>query len=121
VDEHAAKVAPRLAARLDALAEPEQVEVVIELTCHETPASGSRQERIAIAKSSFERGLATVAEALAAVGGEVLDAAWLNKTVRGRVPAGEVARVAADDAVAAIDLPHRLEADAHPVTNDPCP
>lgn len=122
MDESApAKVAPRLAERLDVLAEPEQVEVIIELTGHEMPASGSRQERMAAAKSSFERGLAAVTETITAAGGKVLESAWLNQTVRGRVPAGKVARVAAADGIAVIDLPHRLEADAHPARNDPSP
>lgn len=116
-----AKVAPRLAERLDALAEPEQVEVIIELMGREMPVSGSRQERMAAAKLSFERDVAAVTETIMAAGGEVLESAWLNQTVRGRVSAGKVARVAADDAIAVIDLPHRLEADAHPAMNDPSP
>ena len=119
VPEPPAKVAPRLAELLDELDPPEPVEVVIELTGPAPATTGSRAERVAAARSSFSHDLAAVRATIVAAGGEVLDSAWLNRTVRSRVPAAGIAAVAADGAVAAVDLSHRIEPDTQPATNDP--
>ena len=112
-DDPAEKVGPSLARRIAAADAQGQVEVVIELTGDvEVPADGTRQQRIAAARSSFERDVAAVSDRIEAAGGEVLETAWLNRTLRGRLPAATVVRVAADDAVAAIDLPHTIQPDA---------
>jgi hypothetical protein len=116
-----AKVAPRLAERLGTTPPPEPVEVVIELAGGPPPASGSRAERMAAARSSFARDLDAVRKTITAAGGEVLDAVWLNRTVRGRVPAGGIPAVAAAEGVAVVDLPRRIEPDAQPATNSPSP
>jgi hypothetical protein len=106
-----AKVAPRLAQRLVGMAAAEPVEVVIELAGPPPETGGSRAERVAAARAAFDRDVVDVRRAVAAAGGEVLDAVWLNRTVRGRVPAGGVATVAADEGVAVVDLPRRIELD----------
>jgi len=106
------KVGPSLARRIDAVDAQGQVEVIIELAGAAEPVSdGTRQQRITAAKSSFERDLAAVSDRIQAVGGTVLETAWLNRTLRGRLPASTVVRVAEDDGVAAIDLPHTIETD----------
>jgi hypothetical protein len=115
------KVSPRLADELSRMSEPDTVDVVIELTPSGTPGSGTRAERVAAARSAFEDRLGSVTEAVTAAGGEVVDSAWLNQTVRGRLPAGRVEQVAADDAVAVVDLARPLEAEAQPATNKPSP
>lgn len=99
----------------------EPVEVVIELAGSTPTSAGSRQERIAAARTAFENDLDAVRGTIAAAGGEVLEAAWINRTVRGSVPAGALAELAADERVAAIDLPRRLEPDAQANVSKPSP
>lgn len=106
-----AKLSQRLVEELGAVDEASEVEVVVELQPVQTPQAGSRQERIAAMKERFERELRPVAERIAQAGGRVVETAWLNQTIRSRLPAGEVPRVAEDEAVGAIDLPRRLEAE----------
>jgi len=102
----------RLAERIAQSDEGEPVEVVIELANGHALPGGSRQERIAAARTAFEHDLASVEGTITAAGGKVLDAAWLNRTVLGRVPVGALRRIAADEHVAAVDLPRPVEADA---------
>jgi hypothetical protein len=111
-----AKLSQRLAEQLDAVDGSSEVEVIVELQPVRPPATGSRQERIAAMKERFERELGPVAEKIEQAGGSVVETAWLNQTIRGRIPAGEVPNVAEDDVVSAIDLPRRLEPDAQPPT-----
>jgi hypothetical protein len=105
------KLSPRLRQELGGVDEASQVEVIVELQPVEVPNSGSRQERMAAMKAGFERELQPVAEKIIQAGGQVLETAWLNQTVRSRIPAGEVSHVARHEAVSGIDLPHKLEPD----------
>jgi hypothetical protein len=113
-DGGAGKLTPELAERVAGVEPSEALEVVVELTGTALATKGSRQERIAAARTGFEGDLAAVTEAIGAAGGTVLEAVWLNRTVRARVPAGAIARVAAHGLVALVDLPRLLEADAEP-------
>ena len=117
----AAKLSSRLAERIDSVDESSPVEVIVELHPAAMPTWGSRQERIAAVKEDFQRELESVAEKITAAGGQVLEAAWLNQTVRTRIPAGEVPRVAEDEAVSSIDLPKALEPEDHPSRTSPLP
>jgi hypothetical protein len=101
------KVTPRLAEHLEE--KPATVEVVVELTPLHPPAAATRPERIAALRDSFAAELGPVAERITAAGGEVLESAWLNQTVRARIPAAAVAEVAASDAVMRVDLPGQLD------------
>jgi hypothetical protein len=120
-DRPRAKVGRRLAERIDGMAPPDPVEVVIELAGDAPAVAGSRAERMAAARSSFDRDVDAVRATITAAGGEVLDTVWLNRTVRGTLPAGGVAAVAADDAVAVVDLARRVDPDGQPATNEPSP
>jgi hypothetical protein len=105
------KLSPRLRQELGGVDESSQVEVIVELQPVEMPKAGSRQESMAAMKADFERELRPVAETIRQAGGQVLETAWLNQTVRSRIPAGEVSHVAEHEAVSGIDLPHKLEPD----------
>lgn len=107
-----AKLSPRVTERLASLEERSPVEVVVEMQPVAVPSTGSRTSRIEAVKAGFEQELRGVAERIAAVGGEVLDTAWINQTVRSSIPAAELVRVAEEDAVVAIDLPRPLIADS---------
>ncbi|MEX5716960.1 hypothetical protein [Geodermatophilus maliterrae] len=108
----AGKLSPRVVERLAAVDGRSPLEVVVEMQPVAVPSTGSRASRVEAVKAGFERELAGVAERIAAVGGQVLETAWINQTVRSSIPAAELVRVAEDDAVAAIDLPRPLEPDA---------
>lgn len=101
------KVTPRLAEHL--AGEPATVEVVVELTPLPPPAGGTRPERITALRDGFAAELGPVAARITASGGEVLESAWINQTVRARIPAAAVAEVAADDTVMRVDLPGQLD------------
>jgi hypothetical protein len=116
-----AKLSPRLRRQLAAVDESSQVEVIVELQPVETPTAGSRQERVSALKEGFERELRPVAEKITRAGGQVLETAWLNQTVRSRLPAGEVPRLAEHQGVRGIDLPHRREPEGQPTNTRPDP
>jgi hypothetical protein len=107
-----AKLSPRVTEQLAAVDGRSPVEVVVEMQPVAVPVTGSRQDRAEAMKAGFEQELHSVAATIAAVGGRVLETAWINQTVRSSLPAEEILRVAADDAVAAIDLPRPLTPDA---------
>ena len=107
-----AKLSPGVTERLATVDGRSPVEVVVEMKPIAVPATGSRRDRVEAVKAGFEQELDSVAATIAAVGGRVLETAWINQTVRSSLPAEEVLRVAADDAVAAIDLPRPLTPDA---------
>ena len=90
------------------------LEVVVELQPVPIPTAGTRQERMAAMQRTFERDLAAVSRQIEAAGGDVLGGAWLNRTVRGRLPADQVGRLAEEEAVVRIDLPSTLEPDWQP-------
>jgi len=106
------KLSSRVAEQLASVDGMSPVEVIVEMQPVAVPSTGSRGDRVAAVKAGFEQELRGLAETIAAVGGRVLETAWINQTVRSSLPASEVLRVAADDAVAGIDLPRPLTPDA---------
>jgi hypothetical protein len=104
-----ARVTPAAAAVSAQSAAGDAVEVVLELEPPGAVAEGSRAERIAQQKASF-RALAEPVKALVVeAGGSVEAEAWINCTIKARVPAGAIQRLQEIAGVATIDLPHRLE------------
>jgi len=104
--EPSAKITPDLAAEVDAAASASLLDVVVELAGGAGEASD-----MAAAKAAFARVADPVAEVISATGGHVLGGAWINHTLRARVPAHAVSEVAGADGVSAVDVPHALEAD----------
>lgn len=106
------KLSPRLEAELAARAPGDPVDVVIALAAPDVPAASApagRADAIAALKASFALRAESVTQTLTAAGGELLDSAWVNSTLRGRLPADRVGELAADEHVEGIDLPVRLE------------
>ncbi|MFQ5525986.1 MAG: hypothetical protein ACE5GX_06955 [Thermoanaerobaculia bacterium] len=88
----------------------ELVELVVELEPVEPAAARlSRAEKIAAHKEAFERQAAPVAAAIAEAGGEVVGRAWINQTLKARIPRHAVAAVARHEKVAQVDVPRPLE------------
>lgn len=108
------KLTRGLAERAERCPGGELLDVVVELH----PAAGthegaaSRAERVSRAREAFQREAAPVESTIQALGGEVLGTAWINQTLRARVPAEALPRLASLDAVTALDLPHALERDS---------
>lgn len=101
-----AKITPDLAAEVDAAESSNLLDVVVELTADDPEAAD-----MAAAKAAFARAAEPVADVISASGGQVIEGAWLNHTLRARVPAGAVPEIAGADGVSAVDVPHRIQAD----------
>jgi len=101
-----ANVTPKLAAEVDAADSSNLLDVVVELE-----GGGEEADDMAAAKEAFERAVGPVAEVIAGAGGQVLEGAWINQTLRARVPARAVSHLAGTDGVSVVDVPHRLEAE----------
>lgn len=106
------KISRRLRAQLEATPPDQPVEVLIGLAPPDTSVGRTPAEKIAAIKRDFQRHAESVGHGLASAGGEVLDSAWINSTIRARIPAGQVSELEADDLVEALDTPERLEPDA---------
>lgn len=104
--ESRSNITPDLAAQLDTAESTDLLDVIVAL-------DGGRDEAtdMAAAKEAFDRAAEPVTEIVAELGGEVVDGAWINQTLRARVPARGVADVAGFDGVAAVDVPHAIQAD----------
>lgn len=112
------KLTPDLAARLRSAHAGELLDVVVELAPPSVALAkaepGSRAQHIAVLKDAFAKEVEPVVSVIRTVGGEILGTAWINHTVRCRVPVEGVDRLSQLDTVLAIDLPHTIEADASP-------
>jgi hypothetical protein len=110
----AAKLTPDLATRLAQADADDVLGVVLELDPHSelpTAAPQSREEQIALRKETFNHDVVPVEEAVREAGGEVAGRAWINQTVKARVPAQGIVQLSELEKVATLDVPHNLEAD----------
>ena len=92
----------------------EDVVIVVELTpapARRSIAAQSRQEQIAERRTAFEQQLSPVERAIRDAGGEVLDHAWINGTMKARVPAHAVRALTGLGDVECVDVEHRLRRD----------
>jgi hypothetical protein len=107
-----ARITSDLESRVQGLEEKHLVDVVVELRpVDEPPSEGSRLERIHALKDAFDGASAEVERAVQAEGGEVVDRAWINQTVRAKVPASAIPLLALRDDISVIDVPHAIEPD----------
>ena len=99
-----AKITSDLAAEVEAVDSSNLLDVIVEL-------DGNLDEApdMAVAKAAFERAAAPVSEVISGSGGEVLEGAWINHTLRARVPASAVTDVAEADGVSVVDVPHAIQ------------
>jgi hypothetical protein len=106
------KVTPALASRLEAAGGDGLLEIVVELEGPPPPKAVERDDRRAALeamKERFRTAAGPVEQAIQAVGGEVTGKAWINHTLRARVPAKSVPRIVEHASVAAVDVPKPLE------------
>lgn len=82
------------------------IDVVVELE----GASGDEPSADALRKA-FKQTATPVVEKITNLGGEVTGEAWINQTLRARLPASSVRLLSDLDEVTAVDVPHRLAFD----------
>ena len=87
------------------------VDLVLELQQGAIAAVGDRAERIARQKASFQALADGVKAIVLQSGGTVEGEAWINCTIKARVPARAIQRLKEADGVVTIDLPRQLHRD----------
>ena len=108
-------IKPDLASQIDAADDESLLDVVVELEAPSARAAvptGDRAAVMAQMKETFRTTADPVIELIVAKGGEVLGEAWLNQTLRARVPARSVTELSSADGVTALDVPRQIEAEA---------
>ena len=104
-DSSPANMSPELEQRAQGGAD-ELLDVVLELQ-QDAPGDDSADAL----REQFSHTKAPVAEAISQLGGTVTDEAWINATMRARVPVRALKALADLDAVRAMDVPHRITPD----------
>lgn len=111
-----AVLSEKLAEELEKRESSDLLDVILELRpradSNKTQEVGSRSEKIAALKEAFNHDVAPVEEVVRRVGGEVTGRAWINQTLRARVPAERLKELAEHEKIAAVDLPHPLKSDS---------
>lgn len=107
------KISPALSDHLKQVEEGAPVEVVLELAGRPAPADASlsRQEKISTLKACFQEDSAPVERVLKENGGQLIDQAWINQTLRVRVSANSLKKLAELNEVSAIDIPRSITSD----------
>jgi hypothetical protein len=82
---------------------------MVELQTGSAAAEGSRAQRIARLKDAFEHEADAVRRTIEELGGEVLESAWINSTLRTRLPKRALQQLEEDDRVASLDSTRPLE------------
>lgn len=107
-----AKLTPGLIERLDAAADDPLIDVVLEVrprsAAAPTAKALSRTEAITATKQRFSEAAAPVEQHVTRLGGEILERAWINGSIRVRIPVSSVRQLADADDIASIDVPHKL-------------
>jgi hypothetical protein len=90
------------------------VDIIVELDAPPPAAPPRGASRAAKATAHRERFLeiaAPVERRIQSLGGEVIEHAWINQTLRARIPVGMVDRLVDAEGVASIDVPERITRD----------
>jgi hypothetical protein len=106
------KVTPDLASQMDAVDEEGLLDVVVELytpTQRSAVPAGDRQAAMTQMKEAFQAAADPVIQLILSYGGEVRGEAWINQTVRARVPAKLIEQLTAADSVTAVDVHRQIE------------
>lgn len=97
------KLSKGLASRLESVSADDMIDIVVEL---EPPAS--KPTNVSATVAQFKETSEPVTGTIEETGGKVLGTAWINSTVRARIPASAITRVAALQHVERIDVPNAL-------------
>ena len=88
------KLTASLESELRAKDADELIDIVMELAPAKATISVDKREKIATLKAAFDRVSQPIVEAVQKLGGEVTGRGWINRTLRARVPAKALDRVA---------------------------
>jgi len=110
------KLSAALRHRLAGIPEGHPVEVVVEVgrkaaTAPADAASGDRAQKIAALKKDFSASAAPIEQAIERCGGTVLDRAWINQSIKARLPREAVEALGEREDVELVDTPRALQAD----------
>ncbi len=113
------KVSQKLAQQANSLASDADVlEIIVELEQQSKPqtvggqnVTHSRTAQIAARKESFARISSPVENAISQAGGEVTEKAWINRTLRAKLPAGSLQKISELRQVEKLDAPSEIEPD----------
>lgn len=86
----------------------DSLDVVLELQQAGAQSTGSRAEKIAHQKANFKNVAEPVKAMVVQSGGTVEGEAWINCTIKARVPAKALKRLREIDGVLKIDVPHTI-------------
>ena len=94
--------------------EVDMLDVIIELETRSEKnlkqnSSKSKSEQIAERKESFARITAPVEDVITQVGGTILEKAWINRTLRAKLPVSGLEAVSELEEVEILDSPHEIE------------
>jgi hypothetical protein len=103
VSKRKSKISAALRDKLDSTPADEPIEVVVHLEPPKIAAGGSRAERIATTKQTFDRHVEQLASGVTGVGGKVLDTAWINSTARCLATPEQIERLQSDSSVKGLD------------------
>ena len=111
------KVSEHLAQQIKTdTSEVDMLDIIIELEARSAitlkqNSSKSRSDQIAERKESFARISAPVEVVINRVGGKVLEKAWINRTLRAKLPVSGLEAVSELDEVEILDSSHGLESE----------
>lgn len=108
----ASKLTSSLASRIQRVEADDLVDVILELQPIDPSIASharSRSERIAAHQEAFSRESQPVETVIRQCGGEVIGSAWINQTVRARVPAKVLGQLSDLEPVALLDVPRTIE------------
>lgn len=101
-----AKITPELESRAESKADDALLDVIVELA-----GPPAQRATVDAAKAAFRETAEPVAQAITGLGGEVQGEAWINSTLKARIPALGLRDLSNIEAVAALDVPHRITPD----------
>ncbi|HWG09250.1 MAG TPA: hypothetical protein VN672_09605 [Solirubrobacteraceae bacterium] len=101
-EEQSRKITPALGSRMREDDADPLLDVIVEL------ASDPADRSIPEAREAFEKAVEPVSSTIRRYGGEVTGGAWLNRTLRAKLPATSVHALTGLHEVAAIDVPHHV-------------
>jgi hypothetical protein len=106
------KITDDLKTKASQIPDDDLLDIVVELDDDSGTPSGAGSTRdITEAKQAFQRDASPVETTISAHGGEVTGHAWINRTLRARVPARALPELSKLESVAAVDAPRTIQPD----------
>jgi hypothetical protein len=109
------KVTSDLASKIDEADDDGLIDVIVELDAPGAPGPverGDRRAAMDAMKQGFRAAAEPIEKRILSAGGEITGAAWINRTLRARVPARSIAKLSEESSVTAVDVPRAVEPDS---------